>query len=154
MNRGQLPKLPGDLDLIESLTALRQGRYLKAVQKVLLILDLFEQWLHAKRSAENAELVQALRQCDGGRSMIYDTAVLAETRKSVAGELQLLLSADEEGGSAFGVKYLASAGYMRGDEASIGEASGVRRELEFIDRASRCICFFALRCMAIRCTGA
>ncbi len=75
-------------------------------------------------------------------AMIYATAALAEVRESVAGELQLILSADEEGGSAFGVKYLASAGYLQGDAALIGEASGVRRELEFIDLASRGICCF------------
>ena len=34
-------------------------------QKVLLVLDQFEQWLHAKRGEENTELVAALRQCDG-----------------------------------------------------------------------------------------
>jgi hypothetical protein len=33
----------------------------------VLVLDQFEQWLHARRNEENAELVQALRQCDGGR---------------------------------------------------------------------------------------
>ena len=32
---------------------------------MLLVLDQFEQWLHAKRSEENTELVAALRQCDG-----------------------------------------------------------------------------------------
>ena len=34
-------------------------------QKVLLVLDQFEQWLHARRGEENTELVAALRQCDG-----------------------------------------------------------------------------------------
>src|SRR5262245_6768894 len=58
--RRQVADLPGDLGLVESLAALRQGRYLEAGQKVLLVLDQFEQWLHAKRSQENTELVQAL----------------------------------------------------------------------------------------------
>ncbi len=34
-------------------------------RKVLLVLDQFEQWLHAKRGEENTELVAALRHCDG-----------------------------------------------------------------------------------------
>src|SRR5262249_47975643 len=34
-------------------------------RKVLLVLDQFEQWLHARRGEENAELVAALRHCDG-----------------------------------------------------------------------------------------
>ena len=65
--RRQVPDLPGNLGLVESLAALRRGRFLESGQKVLLVLDQFEQWLHAKRNEENTELVQALRQCDGGR---------------------------------------------------------------------------------------
>src|SRR5262249_10589341 len=65
--RRQLPDLPSNLNLIDSLAALRRGRHLEPGQKVLLVLDQFEQWLHARRSEENTELVQALRQCDGGR---------------------------------------------------------------------------------------
>ena len=34
---------------------------------MVIILDQFEQWLHAKKQGQNTELVQALRQCDGGR---------------------------------------------------------------------------------------
>jgi hypothetical protein len=63
--RRQVPHLPGTLGLTDSLAALRQGRYLKPGQKVLVVLDQFEQWLHAKRDEENTELVQALRHCDG-----------------------------------------------------------------------------------------
>ena len=36
-------------------------------RKVLIVLDQFEQWLHAKRAKEDTELAQALRQCDGRR---------------------------------------------------------------------------------------
>lgn len=65
--RRHLPDLPNNLGLIESLAALRRGHFLAAGQKVLLVLDQFEQWLHAKRNEDNPELVQSLRQCDGGR---------------------------------------------------------------------------------------
>jgi serine/threonine protein kinase len=65
--RRQIPDLPANLNLIETLAALRQGRYLESGQKVLLVLDQFEQWLHTRRNEENTELVQALRHCDGGR---------------------------------------------------------------------------------------
>jgi formylglycine-generating enzyme required for sulfatase activity len=34
---------------------------------VLIVLDQFEQWLHARPAEAETELVQALRQCDGGR---------------------------------------------------------------------------------------
>jgi eukaryotic-like serine/threonine-protein kinase len=82
--RRQAAGLPGDLGLVESLAALRRGRFLPSGQKVLLVLDQFEQWLHAKRSDENTELLQALRHCDGGRVqcvvMVRDDFWMAATR--------------------------------------------------------------------------
>src|SRR5262249_10834420 len=59
--------LPDNLSLKETLAALRRGQGLPVGKKVLIVLDQFEQWLHAKRGEESSELVQALRQCDGGR---------------------------------------------------------------------------------------
>ena len=53
-------------------------------QKVLIVLDQFEQWLHAKGGDANTELVQALRHCDGGRVqcivMVRDDFWLAVSR--------------------------------------------------------------------------
>ena len=57
-----LPPRPG---LVETVATLRRGRALRAGQKVLLVLDQFEQWLFARRLDMEAELVAALRQCDG-----------------------------------------------------------------------------------------
>ena len=65
--RKRCPALPDNLPLKETLTALRRGQGIPVGKKVLIILDQFEQWLHAKQEDENSELVQALRQCDGGR---------------------------------------------------------------------------------------
>jgi serine/threonine protein kinase/formylglycine-generating enzyme required for sulfatase activity len=77
--RKRCPDLPTHLDseeapgrkvplgLKESLAALRQGQGIGRGRKVLIVLDQFEQWLHSKAKEENTELVQALRQCDGGR---------------------------------------------------------------------------------------
>ena len=55
------------LGLVDTLAALRRGQGLAPGQKVLLVLDQFEQWLHARRHEQDTELVRALRQCDGGR---------------------------------------------------------------------------------------
>jgi eukaryotic-like serine/threonine-protein kinase len=65
--RKRCPGLPADLDLAATIIALRQGQGLQNSQKVLIVLDQFEQWLHANREDENSELVGALRQCDGER---------------------------------------------------------------------------------------
>ncbi len=66
--RKRCPALPVDLDLKETLAALRRGQDLPQGTKVLIVLDQFEQWLHSKGKEENTELVQAIRQCDGGRA--------------------------------------------------------------------------------------
>jgi serine/threonine protein kinase/formylglycine-generating enzyme required for sulfatase activity len=63
--RKACPKLPHGPGLVGSLANLRSGRFLAHEQKVLIVLDHFEQWLFAKRGEENTELVAALRHCDG-----------------------------------------------------------------------------------------
>jgi serine/threonine protein kinase/formylglycine-generating enzyme required for sulfatase activity len=92
--RRQIPDLPANFNLIETVAALRQGRYLESGQKVLLVLDQFEQWLHAKRSEENSELVHALRHCDGGRLqcvfLVRDDFWIAVSRFMQALEIRLL----------------------------------------------------------------
>ena len=52
--------------LKETLAALRRGQGIALGKKVVIVLDQFEQWLHAKKAEWNLELVHALRQCDGG----------------------------------------------------------------------------------------
>ena len=82
------------MGLVDSLTAIRQGRVLRSGQKVLLVLDQFEQWLHARRGEENTELVAALRQCDGEHVqavvMVRDDFWLAVTRFMDELEIELL----------------------------------------------------------------
>jgi serine/threonine protein kinase/formylglycine-generating enzyme required for sulfatase activity len=82
--RKRCPALHDRLNLKETLAALRRGQGLPAGQKVLIVLDQFEQWLHAKREDEHTKLVQALRQCDGSRVqclvMVRDDFWMAATR--------------------------------------------------------------------------
>jgi serine/threonine protein kinase/formylglycine-generating enzyme required for sulfatase activity len=61
--RKECPDLPHDLGLAETATALRRGR--GGRKKVLVVLDQFEQWLHARPSMEQSDLIRALRQSDG-----------------------------------------------------------------------------------------
>jgi formylglycine-generating enzyme required for sulfatase activity len=78
------PDLSADMGLVDALAALRRGQVLRAGQKVLLVIDQFEQWLFARRSELNPELVAALRQCDGARVqaivMVRDDFWMAATR--------------------------------------------------------------------------
>ena len=82
--RRQYPGLPEDLDLKDALAAIRRGQGLSKDRKLLIVLDQFEQWLHAKQRHRNTELVQALRQCDGERVqcivLVRDDFWLATTR--------------------------------------------------------------------------
>ncbi len=68
------------LSLTETLLYLRRNSH----QKVVIIIDQFEQWLQVHRSAPDSELVQALRQCDGVHVqaivMIRDDFAMAAAR--------------------------------------------------------------------------
>jgi eukaryotic-like serine/threonine-protein kinase len=92
--REQCPQLPDNLDLTGTIAVLRQGKGLGERQKVFVVLDQFEQWLHAKRQEENTELVKALRQCDGKRVqavvMVRDDFWLAVSRFLAAVEVDLV----------------------------------------------------------------
>ena len=92
--RKHCPALEDNLSLKESLAAVRQGQGISICKKVLIVLDQFEQWLHARKEEENTDLVQALRQCDGGRLqcivMVRDDFWMAATRFMRELELKLL----------------------------------------------------------------
>ena len=92
--RKRCPSLPDDLGFKETLSALRRGQGLPLGKKVLIVLDQFEQWLHATKEEENTELVQALRHCDGQHVqcivMVRDDFWMAATRFMRALEVRLL----------------------------------------------------------------
>ena len=64
--RKQYPDLPADLDLRTALVAARE-RIRVGSNKILLVIDQFEQWYHAKGAEPGTELAKALSECDGGR---------------------------------------------------------------------------------------
>jgi len=64
--RRRFKGLPHELNLTDSLRELRESPELRAEQKILIVFDQFEQWLHCWHTDSEFELVTALRQCDGG----------------------------------------------------------------------------------------
>jgi serine/threonine protein kinase len=82
--RKRCPGLPSNLGLKDTLAALRRARGVPAGKKVLIVLDQFEQWLHANKQEEQGQLVEALRQCDGANVqcivMVRDDFWMAATR--------------------------------------------------------------------------
>ncbi len=92
--RKRCPTLANHLGLKETLATLRRGQNIPGSSKVVIVLDQFEQWLHARKDEENTELVQALRQCDGGRVqcvvMVRDDFWMPATRFMRELEIRLL----------------------------------------------------------------
>jgi serine/threonine protein kinase/formylglycine-generating enzyme required for sulfatase activity/tetratricopeptide (TPR) repeat protein/energy-coupling factor transporter ATP-binding protein EcfA2 len=78
------PDLPPGGGIVDTLASLRRGRLVRRGEKVLLVIDQFEQWLFARRDESNTELVAALRQCDGEHVqtivMVRDDFWMAATR--------------------------------------------------------------------------
>ncbi len=92
--RKACPELDHDKALVDSLASLRRGRMLKQGQKVLIVLDQFEQWLFARPNSEESELVDALRHCDGEHVqaviLVRDDFWLAASRFMWALEVRLI----------------------------------------------------------------
>jgi hypothetical protein len=65
--RLRCPLLPQDKGLGESLAALRRGEGLAQGEKILIVLDQFEQWLVTWQREAVSVLADALRSCDGYR---------------------------------------------------------------------------------------
>ncbi|MCY2993291.1 MAG: SUMF1/EgtB/PvdO family nonheme iron enzyme [Planctomycetota bacterium] len=76
--------LPDNLSFSQTLAHLRDHPGSLGGRKVVLLLDQFEQWLHAHRGDADSELATALRWCDGGHLqaviMVRDEFVLAVHR--------------------------------------------------------------------------
>ena len=92
--RKRCPFLLESHSLKETLAALRRGQDILLEKKVLIVLDQFEQWLHAKKEEANTELVQALRQCDGAKVqcivLVRDDFWMAATRFMRELEIRLI----------------------------------------------------------------
>ncbi len=92
--RKRCPALEDNLSLKDTVAALRRGQGIPVGKKVLIVIDQFEQWLHAKKQEESSDLVQALRQCEGGRVqcivMVRDDFWMAATRFMRGLEVRLI----------------------------------------------------------------
>ncbi|HWE40648.1 MAG TPA: SUMF1/EgtB/PvdO family nonheme iron enzyme [Isosphaeraceae bacterium] len=120
--RREFPGLAGAGDLAEAVALLREGWSLPPGDKALIVLDQFEQWLHAHPDGHDDELVAALRQCDGGRAqalvLVRDDFWMAIGRFFKAVEVGLA-----DGGNAAAVE-LFDAAHARRVLVELGRALG------------------------------
>jgi formylglycine-generating enzyme required for sulfatase activity len=140
--RKHCPDLPADLGLAEALAALRRGQAAGG-RKVLLVLDQFEQFLHAHPGEAPTQLLTALRQCDGARVqaliLIRDDFWLAVTRFLAALEIDLVQGHNTAVVDLFDLaharKVLAAFGCAYGRLAD-NPAQWSREERAFLARAA------------------
>lgn len=78
-------------------------------------------------------------------AMVYAGAAIASTYPDLPGELLLVFSADEEGGSTYGGKYLAYEYGIQADAAIVCEPTGIGRPWEFISPVARGISCFKIK---------
>ena len=78
-------------------------------------------------------------------AIVYAGAAIAKVGLAQPGDLLLVLSADEEGGSAFGGKYLTRDYGLRADAAIVCEPTGLTQPWEFIALVARGICCFKIK---------
>ncbi len=78
-------------------------------------------------------------------AIVYAGAAIARTFPDLAGELFMVFSADEEGGSTYGGKYLAYDYGLRADAAIVCEPTGISRPWEFIAPVARGISCFKIK---------
>ncbi len=71
--KNRFPDLSEDMQLDECIRTIREKQLLPEGNKLLIIVDQFEQWLHAHRPGTDVELVSALRQCDGFKLQVILT---------------------------------------------------------------------------------
>jgi serine/threonine protein kinase/formylglycine-generating enzyme required for sulfatase activity len=140
--RKRCPALPDNVSMKATLAALRRGQGIPVGKKVVIVLDQFEQWLHANKEEQNTELVQSLRQCDGGRVqcivMVRDDFWLSVSRFLRELEIRLLEGQNSALADLFDIdharKVLAAFGRAFG---KLPENSGdtTKDQKEFLNQA-------------------
>ena len=98
------PEIDADKSIIpidRRLASIRRGENLPEGDKVLIVIDQFEQWLNSTDNEERALFIRALRQCDGHRLqailLVRDDFWLATSR--LMRKLDIELSAAPQSGN-------------------------------------------------------
>lgn len=86
--RNRWDSIPDSVSLPELLDGIRNNIWANDAHRIVILLDQFEQWLQGTSKVEAAQLVQALRHCDGNRLccvlMVRDEYWLSTSRLTEA----------------------------------------------------------------------
>jgi eukaryotic-like serine/threonine-protein kinase len=138
----EAPALPSDVNLPQAIALLRDDAERRSSRKILLVIDQFEQWLQAHPNEPDAELVQALRQCDGksvqALVLVRDDFWMAVTRFLRAVDAPLVLGGNAAAVEPFDARHarrvLAAFGQALGQLADDGTTESSEGSL-FLDEA-------------------
>ncbi|KAA5543138.1 SUMF1/EgtB/PvdO family nonheme iron enzyme [Roseiconus nitratireducens] len=148
--RKRCPDLPAESDLPDLIAQLRDQGGIRG-RKALIVLDQFEQWLHAHESRDESHLLPALRHCDGGvvqcLVLVRDEFWMSATRFMQALEVPLVEGHNSAAVDLFdrdhGEKVLAAFGRAYGklpNEPTPEQARFLRRAVDELAQGSKVIC--------------
>jgi serine/threonine protein kinase/formylglycine-generating enzyme required for sulfatase activity len=142
--RRMFPELSAKLGPAGSLARLRRGQELQGGNKLLIVLDQFEQWLFARSPEQESALVAALRQCDGEHlqaiCLVRDDFWMAATRFMKDLEIDLVPNQNVASVDLFDLKHARKvlAAYGSAYETLASEADKLTGEQNaFLDQAVR-----------------
>ena len=140
--RKLFPDIPNASALPEIIAGFREERWGEPGRKVVIVLDQFEQWLHANPVQAGTQLTDALRQCDGGRVqaivLVRDDFWMQLTRLLRVLEVPLVEGRNSAAVDLFDVRHAANVlgefgiAYAKLPEQVADWTEGQRR---FIDQA-------------------
>ena len=132
------------LDLPNAMAILRGDRAVRPAGKVLVVFDQFEQWLQAHPHEPNAELIRALRHCDGrglqALVLVRDDFWMAATRFFQALEVPIVQGRNSAAVELFDVPHARKV--LEGFGRSLGRlhaGAATSDELEFMDAAAEAL---------------
>ena len=133
-----LPEHAHDIPLTEALQWIRVNGPIRG-DKLVLVIDQFEQWLHSHGDLRHSELVRALRQCDGERLqavvMVRDDFYLSVNRFFRELEVRLVEGQNQNVVDLFDLPHAKKVLMAFGRAYGVVDEDPTDEQQEFIDRA-------------------
>lgn len=137
--RKEVSQLPATENLLQLMRAAREHCE-KSKQKLLIIIDQFEQWLHSHQGNERLSLIHALRQCDGQFLqcvvIVRDDFWMPVTEFFAELEIDLIQGQNTSSVSLFGLKHAKQVLVAFGEAyGTLDSDSRTTEQEEFLQQA-------------------